>query len=627
MKKLYTILMVFFVAFLFSNISYSQSIKMNEIFARGVAGNLDWIEIYNSSSAAINIGGYKIYDSGGFNGTKPKKLFPTGTIVPGYGYTVIITDTNSFVGDSSAFGLSNGGEWVWLEDSLGVVIDSILYGATATVNESYGRAPDGGPWKLLSTITRGKSNVILTQVLLPQYMQGLNGTNNNRTPYVFRVKIDNLLSNTTYRFINQIITSADGSTTSGAGNVFFVNANIDSPFVRTTGPSFTDPGPYGTLTTDSTGSYTGWFISEPTGNARFTPGNNVFMRIRFNDGATGTTAVHWATTSDSVKVINYGTTSDATLGTGIYGRSFASPKDFIFLYDNVDGTGRPLASSVVELDGIDLSVITSFPLFYRDSVDQFVGAWGSIVPNILANGVRRVERRLFADGSIFALVGTDDDGVWPSGANTVNPLGGLTAIRIESSDAPVPVELTSFSARVIDNEIELNWITETETNNMGFEIQRKELNEFTTIGYVEGKINSTTRQNYSYIDAGVVSGKYIYRLKQIDLDGTANYSNTIEVDLSTPLDFSISQNYPNPFNPSTSINYSLPSESNVKITVYNLIGEVVKELVNSTQLSGYHSATFNASDLSSGIYFYAISASSIDGQNEFNSVRKMTLLK
>ena len=97
---------------------------------------------------------------------------------------------------------------------------------------------------------------------------------------------------------------------------------------------------------------------------------SLFMRIRLNDGATGTTAVHWATTSNSVKVINFGNTSDATSGTGIYGRSFADPKDFIFLYDNVDGTGRPLASAIVETDGINLNVVTSVPLFYRDSVDQ-----------------------------------------------------------------------------------------------------------------------------------------------------------------------------------------------------------------------------------------------------------------
>ena len=251
----------------------------------------------------------------------------------------------------------------------------------------------------------------------------------------------------------------------------------------------------------------------------------------------------------------------------------------------------------------------------------------AIIPNQLANGVRRVERRLFADGSIFPLVATDEDGLWPSGANTVNPLGGLTAIRIESTDAPVPVELTSFSASVADNAVALSWITETETNNMGFEIQRKDMDEFTTIGYVEGKINSTTRQNYSYVDEGVVSGKYIYRLKQIDLDGTANYSNSIEVDLTAPIDFAVSQNYPNPFNPSTTINYSLPFESNVKIIVYNLVGEVVKELVNSSQQTGYHSVTFNGVDFSSGIYFYSISASSIDGQQNFNTVRKMTLLK
>lgn len=626
MKKLFTILIVFFVAFLFSKISYSQNIKMNEIFARGVSGNLDWIEIYNSSSAAINIGGYKIYDSGGHNGTKPKKLFLTGTTIPGYGYTVIITDTADFPGDLSGFGLSSSGETVWLEDSLGTVIDTIAFPATA-LTQSYGRAPDGGPWKLLSTITRAKSNVVLTEILLPQYIQGLNGTNNNRVPYVFRVKLDNLLSNTTYRFINQVVISTNAATNSGAGNVFFVNASVDSPFVRTSSPDM-NAGPYGTLTTDDAGSYTGWFITEPTGNAtRFIPGNYIFMRIRLNDGATGTTAVHWATTSDSIKVINFGNTSDATLGTGIYGNSFAEPKDFIFLYDNVDGTGRPLTSAIVELDGINLKVVTSVASFYRDFVDTVDGAWGTIIPNQLANGVRRVERRLFADGSIFPLVATDEDGLWPSGANTINPLGGLTAIRIESTDAPVPVELTSFSASVADNAVALSWITETETNNMGFEIQRKDIDDFTTIGYVEGKINSTTRQNYSYVDEGVVSGKYIYRLKQIDLDGTSNFSNSIEVDLTAPIDFALSQNYPNPFNPSTTINYSLPFESNVKIIVYNLVGEVVKEIVNSSQQTGYHSVTFNGVDFSSGIYFYSISASSIDGQQNFNTVRKMTLLK
>ena len=87
------------------------------------------------------------------------------------------------------------------------------------------------------------------------------------------------------------------------------------------------------------------------------------------------------------------------------------------------------------------------------------------------------------------------------------------------------------------------------------------------------------------------------------------------------------QNYPNPFNPATRIEYSLPVESNVKIVVYNLIGEVVKELINSNQLSGKHSVSFNGVDLSSGVYFYSISAVSLDGSKSFNNTAKMILLK
>jgi len=597
-----------------NQLNFSQ--KINEIYSRGTASDPDWIEIYNPTSASVDISGYMIYDIGGQSGTKPKKLFPAGSTISGYGYLTIVVDDTA----ASGFGLSSSGETVWLENAGGTVIDSVVF-PTMAVTESYGCAPDGGPMKLLSTITKGKSNIVLTQIILPQYIQGLNGTNNNRTPFVFRVKIDNLLSNTTYRFINQVVISSDGPTTSGAGNVFFVSANVDSPFVRTSSPDM-NSGPYGLLTTDATGSYTGWFITEPTGNAsRFIPGKYLFMRIRLNDGATGTTAVNWATTTDSIKVINYGTTSDTSLGTGIYGRSFAAPKDFIFLYDNVDGTGRPLSSAIVEVDGINLNAITSVATFYRDSVDQFVGAWGTIIPNQLTNGVRRIERRLFADGSIFPVIGIDDNGIWPSGANTVNPLGGLTPIRIESSDAPIPVELTSFSVSIFDSKIKLNWETATETNNMGFEIQRKNTNEFQKIGYVEGKINSTEKQKYDFTDANAVNGKNIYRLKQIDLDGTSSYSKIIEIDLTAPFNFALEQNYPNPFNPATTIGFTIPTTSNVSLKIFNVLGKEVTTLVNETKSAGNYSVRFNATGLSSGIYFYKLTT------DNFTATKKFTLLK
>ena len=618
MKINFTFFIILAAVVLISQNNFSQNIKMNEIFPRGTAGNLDWIEIYNSSSVAINIGGYKIYDSGGRNGTKPKKLFPTGTVVPAYGYTVIITDTADFVGDLSGFGLSSNGEWVWLEDTSGVVIDSVLFSATATVNESYGRAPDGGPWKLLSTVTRGKSNVVLTDLLLPQYIQGVNGTNNNRTPFVFRIRIDNLLSNATYRFINQIVTAADGPTTSGAGNPIFVNP--DSSITRSTSTSLSTAGQYSEFTTDDNGSYTGWFISEPTGNARFTPGNTVFMRIRMNDGAGGTVAVNWVTT-DSVKVINYGNAIDPLQGSGIFGNSYADAKDFIFLYDNVDGTGRPISGAIAEIDGLSLKPVTSYVPFYRDFVDTVSGAWGTIIPNQLPNGIRRIERRVFGTGEIFEVVNTDEDGVWPSGANTVNPSVGLIPIEIKDTDGPVPVELTSFSANIIEGKVQLEWTTATETNNLGFEVQRKDKQSFVKIGFVPGKINSTSIQNYSYVDDNAVNGKYSYRIKQIDLDGSSNYSDVVEVDLSLPVEFSLSQNYPNPFNPSTTISYQIGKQSLVTLVVYNILGKEVATLVNEVKSPGAYNLKFDGTNLSSGIYFYKLTA---DG---FTSTKKFTLMK
>lgn len=588
--------------------------KMNEIYSRGTTADPDWIEIYNPGSASVDISGFKIYDIGGQSGTKPKKEFPAGTVIPAYGYFVIVTDDTS----ASGFGLSSSGETVWLENAAGTVIDSVLFAAMATT-ESYGRAPDGGAWKLLSTITRGKTNIVVTDVLLPQFIQGLNGTNNTRVPYVFRLKISNLAANTTYRYINQIVTYTDAATTSGAGNVIFVNA--DNSFFRTTGPTFATPGLYGELTTDSTGSWSGWFITEPTGNARFTPGNYIRMRVRMNDGANGTLAVNWATSNDSVKVVNFGTTADPNQCTGIYGRTvLADAKDFIFLYDNVEGTGRPLSSGIIEIDSVNLNLTTTAQ-FYRDSVENIAGAWGSIVPNVLPTGVRRIERRVRLDGSIFPQVATDADGIWPSGANTVNPLGGLTAIRIAAGDAPVPVELVSFGASVNDGKVTLSWSTATETNNKGFEVQRLNGGLFETIGFVNGNSTSTIRNNYSFVDVNAVSGKQVYRLKQIDLDGTAHYSNTVEVDITAPAEFSLAQNYPNPFNPSTVINYQLAAKSSVTLKVYDVMGNEVASLVNENQDAGSYSVKFNASGLASGIYFYQLTA------GEFTAVRKLNLMK
>ena len=187
---------------------------------------------------------------------------------------------------------------------------------------------------------------------------------------------------------------------------------------------------------------------------------------------------------------------------------------------------------------------------------------------------------------------------------------------------PLPVELTSFSAIVFEDAVKLKWRTETEISNYGFEILRStQIDNWDVLGFVQGHGNSNSPKNYSFIDQSVSGGKYFYRLKQIDTDGQFEYSKIVEVDLNSPQQFQLSQNYPNPFNPTTTIKFSIPQSGNVKLTVYNLLGEEVAELIKGFWESGVHTVNFNASSLNSGVYIYELST------ERFIQSRKMTLIK
>jgi len=191
----------------------------------------------------------------------------------------------------------------------------------------------------------------------------------------------------------------------------------------------------------------------------------------------------------------------------------------------------------------------------------------------------------------------------------------------------VPVELTSFVASVSENNVTLNWSTATETNNLGFEVQRNSGNDFQAIGFVTGNGTTTETQVYLFTDV-VAPGSYSYRLKQVDLDGTFSYSEVIqvEVDVTVPDVFALEQNYPNPFNPSTKINFSLAVDSKVNLKVFDVLGQEVANLISSDLVAGSHNVDFSASGLNSGVYFYRIDATGIDGTN-FTSVKKMILTK
>ena len=173
---------------------------------------------------------------------------------------------------------------------------------------------------------------------------------------------------------------------------------------------------------------------------------------------------------------------------------------------------------------------------------------------------------------------------------------------------PLPVELSSFTAISKPDQIILKWETKTETNNYGFEIERKVSDQWQKIGFINGNGNSNSPKEYSYADKNPIGGsKFQYRLKQIDNDGQFEYSDVVEVEL-VPTEYALYQNYPNPFNPTTTIRYQLPKESKVVIKIYNILGSEVMELLNEQKEAGIYEVEFNANNLSSGTYIYKISA-------------------
>jgi hypothetical protein len=372
----------------------------------------------------------------------------------------------------------------------------------------------------------------LTTLILPQYIQGNTGTNSNRIPFAYRMRITGLSANATYRYYNQVVNFSDADTTNGAGNCIYAMASGD--FVRTTSPGLKNAGAYGSFVTDGSGNYEGWFITEPTGNARLLPGKYVFMRIILNDGGIGTSSATRLTTTDSVRVIKLDPAFADSTGTGLRCSSAANPKDFVFLYDNSAGTGRPITGSLIENDGTNNSIGNNYSAFYANRVNGIDGSFGVVLPNVLLQGVRRVERRSLATGAmvVFAM---DDDGIWPSGVNTISPSGGAMELVLAGTDV--------------------------------------------------------------------------------------QWTSTVQSLSTNPLEFILFQNYPNPFNPSTTITYRLSRKSHVNLQVYDALGRDITTLVHETEEAGNYSLDFNAASLSSGIYFYTLTAGTM------TQAKRMILVK
>ena len=195
-------------------------------------------------------------------------------------------------------------------------------------------------------------------------------------------------------------------------------------------------------------------------------------------------------------------------------------------------------------------------------------------------------------------------------------------------DHPNPVELTSFTSSIKDRNVTLNWSTTVELNNAGFEVERKSVNDaqWTRIGFVEGNGTTNEPMKYTFTDVKLETGKYNYRLKQIDYNNSSTvYDLNNAIEIGIPKKPELSQNYPNPFNPVTKIDYNLPYNGNVSLKIYDITGREIVTLVNETQTAGYYTVQFDASNFASGTYFYTITTD--DGVNNYVMTKRMILIK
>lgn len=294
------------------------------------------------------------------------------------------------------------------------------------------------------------------------------------------------------------------------------------------------------------------------------------------------------------------------------------------LEENSDGSGSgPSVRWVVIAPGTgdNYFVGTSTGVYSTATLNGTSTSWAldgaSSIGNVVVDCIdyRRIDGRI--------IVGTHANGIFKG---TIN--------------SPVPVEITSFTSNQINNNIILNWTTATEINNYGFEIERtfpqeaglspQSLNGvegWETLGFVEGHGNSNSPKEYSFIDASVAERSRSYRLKQIDTDGSFEYSDEIEIMFNKSYKYSMEQNHPNPFNPTTMINYSIMDDSKVVVEVYNTLGQKVVDLFSGTQTTGKHSVTWNATGFSSGTYFARFTATSLQNNETYTKVKKLLLIK
>ena len=309
--------------------------------------------------------------------------------------------------------------------------------------------------------------------------------------------------------------------------------------------------------------------------------------------------------------------------------SYSRMMDIDFINENVGWAAGQYGHILKTTNGGEtwnhLSSLVSLELNDIDFVDEnngWVVGLSGVILHTTNGGITWAQQGSNTTNDLYSLSCIDSEIGW---------VAGDQGLILTTENGGIPVELISFSADYINSKIKLSWITATELNNSGFEIERKAgKDNWQNISFVAGNGTTTEPTHYSFFDDvhNLDGSKLFYRLKQIDFDGTFEYSNTIEVEIAIPDNISLYQNFPNPFNPSTTIKYSISNIISTEGTnlfailkVYDVLGKEVATLVNGEKPAGNYEVEFSANKISCGVYYYQLRA------GDFVETKKMILMK
>lgn len=414
------------------------------------------------------------------------------------------------------------------------------------------------------------------ELILPQFAYYGASTGAGRVQYACRLTLTGLTANKTYKFYNGLSVV---NATNAAGLVFSIQNDSQVTFGNIIGLGFSrniantlgndevSTNRHATFTTDANGNYTGWFATAANGNATdHVINGDARFYIHLFDGATNTSVGTYRTTS-TIKLLNYTTTS-----TGITGLIGAAPgignEKFVVLYDDRVASPRPLYATWTENDG--LNTTTQFTGWYQ-SINGLPDAWGAIIPNDLASGVRSIEY-LNIDGTSAGAARTSTDGTFGA-VSTVNPNLGSTSTAINLDPTVLPITLTSFTGEANDFGVKLNWATSTETNNQYFEVLRaSDEGKFVAVGKLNGAGNSSESKTYSFTDYTPLNGNNYYQLKQVDLDGKSTSFGPVVVKYGLSADVF---NVLSTSETSVTINISSTEEKQAEIAYIGLDGRTL----------------------------------------------------